>query len=240
MGSKKNDLLDALVQLELDQKILDEGQKHAQAVPQVFMLSAERAVQADRNAINRALNNLKVWDIPQNEIDALRDEAKKISADKDGWLKTPEGRWVKREPKAAEAEADPSKHAENADPRGRVTLRAPFDGVVVEFNIRKGEMVMDNKGILFQIADMSRLLVIANCPEDALPSLQALGSNERRWSVRTVGADQAAEVSGTIDEIGHVIDPNQHTAVIKGHIDNPGKRIRAGQYVTITVNIPLK
>jgi cobalt-zinc-cadmium efflux system membrane fusion protein len=35
-----------------------------------------------------------------------------------------------------------------------------------------------------------------------------------------------------------VIDPNQHTAVIKGYVDNPGQRIRGGQYVTATVNIP--
>ena len=35
-----------------------------------------------------------------------------------------------------------------------------------------------------------------------------------------------------------MIDPNQHTAVIKGYVENPGKRIRAGQYVTATVNIP--
>ena len=45
-------------------------------------------------------------------------------------------------------------------------------------------------------------------------------------------------MTGTIDEIGHMIDPNQHTAVIKGYIENPGQRIRAGQYVTVTVNIP--
>ena len=42
VGSKKNDLLDALVQLELDQKILDEAKKHTEAVPQVFMLTYER------------------------------------------------------------------------------------------------------------------------------------------------------------------------------------------------------
>ena len=51
-------------------------------------------MQGDRNAINRALNNLKLWDIPQDEIDALHAEAKKIGADKDAWFKTPEGRWV--------------------------------------------------------------------------------------------------------------------------------------------------
>jgi cobalt-zinc-cadmium efflux system membrane fusion protein len=35
-----------------------------------------------------------------------------------------------------------------------------------------------------------------------------------------------------------VIDPNQHTAIIKGYVENPGRRIRAGQYVTATVAIP--
>jgi len=38
-------------------------------------------VQGDRTEVNRALNNLKIWDIPQDEIDALHAEAKKISAD---------------------------------------------------------------------------------------------------------------------------------------------------------------
>ena len=35
--------------------------------------------------MNRALNNRKLWDIPQDEIDALQAEARKISADKDAW-----------------------------------------------------------------------------------------------------------------------------------------------------------
>ena len=56
--------------------------------------------------------------------------------------------------------------------------------------------------------------------------------------MRTVGAAAATGLPGTIDEIGYLIDPNQHTAVIKGYVDNPGQRIRAGQYVTATVKIP--
>jgi RNA polymerase sigma factor (sigma-70 family) len=239
VASKKNDLLDVLIQLDLDQKILDKAQKHFDSVPHVFMLTQERAIQADRNAVNRALNNLKLWDIPQEEIDALRAEAKKISADEDAWVKTPEGRWIKREKDAVAAKADPGKSEKKEDPKGRVTLRAALDGVVIELNVHKGEMVVDNNVTLLQIADMSRLLVIANCPEESLPALKALGSNERRWSVRTVGAGSTA-VPGTIVEIGHVTDPKQHTAVVKGHIDNPGNKIRAGQYVTITVNIQLK
>jgi cobalt-zinc-cadmium efflux system membrane fusion protein len=235
VGSKKNDLLDALVQLELDQRIFDRVEKNRNAVPEVFYLTQLRAVQGDRNNINRALNNLKLWDIPQDEIDALHIEARKISSDKDGWSRTPEGVWVKGE-KQSNGEIVPGKAPEN--PWGRVTLRAPFDGVVVEKNVHIDEMVVDNTVNLFQIADVSRLLVVASCPEDALPTLEALAGGGRRWKVRTAGVAAAEGLPGTIDEIGYIIDPNQHTAVIKGYVDNPGKRLRAGQYVTATVEIP--
>ena len=68
-----------------------------------------------------------------------------------------------------------------------MTLRAPFDGVVVERNVHVDEMVVDNTVNLFQIADVSRLLVIANCPEDALPTLEALDATKgsgpcKRWA----------------------------------------------------------
>jgi cobalt-zinc-cadmium efflux system membrane fusion protein len=234
VGSKKHDLLDSLVQLELDQQILDRVEANRQAVPEVYYLNQVRAVQGDRNGINRTLNNLKLWDIPQDEIDALHAEAKKISVDKSAWLKTPEGRWVKGEQQLT----GKVNSGKEENPWGRVTLRAPFDGVVVERTVHMDEMVVDNTVNLFQIADVRRLLVIAHCPEDDLPTLEALSRDQRRWTVRTVGAAAATGLPGPIDEIGYVIDPNQHTAVIKGYVDNPGEQIRAGQFVSATVNIP--
>jgi cobalt-zinc-cadmium efflux system membrane fusion protein len=241
VGSKKNDLLDALVQLELDQQIYDNALKAEASLPAVFMLNAFRAVQGDRNAVHRALNNLKVWNISQEEIDALHEEAKKISADKNAWYKTPEGRWVRGEKQGrTDGRVDPDK--ENENPWGRVTLRAPFDGVIVERNVTLHEIVVDNTVNLFQIAQVHRLLVIANAPEDELPTLNALmnapNPADREWSVRTVGAVSASGLKGPMEEVGYLIDPNQHTAVIKGYIDNPGEQIRAGQFVSATVQIP--
>jgi cobalt-zinc-cadmium efflux system membrane fusion protein len=238
VGSKKNDLLQALVQLELDQAILDRVEKNRVAIPEVMYLTYVRSVQGDRTEIDRALNNLKLWDIPQEELDALHAEARKISADKDAWLKTPEGRWVNRVKHGTGDKEDTAKEKETENPWGRVRLRAPIDGIIVERNVHKDEMIVDNTVNLFQVADVSRLLVIASCQEDSLPSLEALGSGERQWSVRTVGAGSATGLAGTIDEIGYMIDPNQHTAVIKGYVENPGNRIRAGQYVSATVKIP--
>jgi cobalt-zinc-cadmium efflux system membrane fusion protein len=240
VGTRKNDLLDALVQLQLDQEILDEFEKNRYAIPQVTYLNQRSTVWHDRNAINKALNNLKLWDIPQNEIDALHAEAKKIATDKNAWFKTPEGRWVKGQKQAAKQATSGSLdlEKEKEDPWGRVTLTAPFDGVLVERNVHEGEMIVDNTVNLFQIADVRRLLVIASCPEDALPTLEALHPSEREWTVKTVGANPITGLAGAIDEIGYLIDPNQHTAVIKGYINNPGNLIRAGQYVRATVSIP--
>ncbi len=67
-----------------------------------------------------------------------------------------------------------------------------------------------------------------------MPSAATTGDGPcERWARHRTTA-----LTGTIDEIGYLIDPNQHTAVIKGYVENPGQRIRAGQYVTVTVNIP--
>jgi cobalt-zinc-cadmium efflux system membrane fusion protein len=211
VGSKKNDLIDALVQLKLDEEILDRAEKASHAVPEVFLLNARRNVEGDRNSIARALNTLKTWNIPADDIKAVYDEAEQISKRKGKRDAGKESLWA------------------------RVELRAPDEGVVIERNVALHEMVVDNTTNLFQIAKVDRLAVLANVPEDDLPALEALTPGQRRWTVRTVGAPP---VLGYIDDIGYLIDPNQHTAVVKGHIDNPGERLRGGQFITATVELP--
>ena len=80
-------------------------------------------MQGDRNEVNRALNNLKTWEIPQEEIDALHAEAKKISANKDEWFKTPEGRWVMRETSPGGQGTLGGKHDPGKEPSAASTIR---------------------------------------------------------------------------------------------------------------------
>lgn len=216
VGNKKNDLVDALCQLKLDQEILERSEAAflKGAIPEVFLLNARRNVEGDKNAIVRAVNTLRTWDIPEKDIDAMYKEAEAIIKNKGKRDKEKEKDWP------------------------RVELVAPEDGTIVERNVAQHEMVVDNTTNLFQIAKVDRLLVLTSAPEDDLPTLQALDTPQRKWNVRTVGAAPNKGIDGTIDEIGYLIDPNQHTAVIKGHIDNPGGRIRAGQFVSATVQIP--
>jgi cobalt-zinc-cadmium efflux system membrane fusion protein len=99
-------------------------------------------------------------------------------------------------------------------------------------------MIPDPTVNLFQIADVSRMYVVASCPEDQLPLLESLGQHQRPWTIETVGQKVATQLPGFIDQIGYVVDPNQHTLAVTGYVKNPGKLIRGGQYVTATVKIP--
>jgi cobalt-zinc-cadmium efflux system membrane fusion protein len=214
VGSKKNDLIDALVQLKLDEEVLERAQRSSHAIPEVFLLNAQRNVEGDHNNIARALNTLKVWGIPQEDIDAVYKEAEEISKRK--------------------GKRNPTK----TDEWARVALRAPDDGVIVERNVSLHEMVVDNTINLFQIAKVERLTVLANAPEDDLPTLLRLPAHLRTWVVRTVGTPAGEGIPGTIDDISYLIDVNQHNAVVKGHIDNPEGRLRGGQFVSCTVQLP--
>ncbi len=221
VGTKKNDLVDALVQLKLDQELLDASQRlyDKGSLPGMDLLAAKKNVQGDYNAINKAENTLRAWNIPEDDIRAVRKEAEEIN--KQG------------------GKRDRSEEAVRAklDEWARVVLKAPAAGTIVERNVgHQGETVVDNTINLFQIARVDPLLVIANAPEDELPRLQALTTKQRTWKVRTVGAE--GDIEGTIDDISYLIDVNQHSAVVKGHIPNKDGRLRSGQFITATVELP--
>jgi membrane fusion protein, heavy metal efflux system len=63
----------------------------------------------------------------------------------------------------------------------------------------------------------------------------ALNPEQKHWRLEMIGAPP---LDGPIEEIGYIIDANQHTAVVKGYINNPRGNLRAGQYVSATVNLP--
>jgi cobalt-zinc-cadmium efflux system membrane fusion protein len=213
VAQKKNDLLDALVQLRLDEEILERARLAKEAVPEAFLLKARRNVDADRSAVNRAVNTLKAWGIPQEDIDAVSKEAEEVSKRKGKRGPAVEKQW------------------------GRVELRAPEGGTIVERNIVPNEVHVDVTVNLFQIARLDRLMVVAQAHEDDLPALEALKPDQRRWAIRTKADPDAPAAPGRIEEIGYLIDPNQHTAVVKGFVDNSEGRLRAGQFITATITL---
>jgi membrane fusion protein, heavy metal efflux system len=213
VGSRKSDLVDALVQLRLDEErlkarqiLFDKG-----SIPEDTLNQTRRDVVSDRNALDRAERTLRTWNIPEREIRAVYDEAELASSRQGKRDKENERLWARSE------------------------LIAPRDGTIVERNVGVGEYVADNTINLFTLADVDRLLVMANPPEDLLPDLLGLTPQEMRWKLQTVGT---LAIEGPIEEIGYILDATQHTAVVKGYIDNPQVKLRAGQFVSATVNLP--
>ncbi len=121
-------------------------------------------------------------------------------------------------------------------------LRADMDGVIVERNIPKNELIQDPTTNLFQIAKVDRMEVIANASEDDLKTLVAKqrAGQSLYWSIQTVNGPEKDPVTGKdplfpIDDIGYLVDPNQHSAVVKGFIPNPDGKMRGAQLVTASI-----
>ena len=168
---------------------------------------AERKVEADRIAVSRAVRTLQSWRISKEEIDDVRAEADRLARDAKPDREELVAQWA------------------------RLEVRAPLDGVIIERNVALGDLV-DTSTDLFKIADLSRLGVLAHAYEEDLPTLDALPDSQRAWSV-TVGAGRTMPpAEGRFDQVGCIIDPNQHTALVMGWVDNPDGRLRVGQFVT--------
>ena len=126
----------------------------------------------------------------------------------------------------------PDRHPD--DPSwARVEVRSPLDGVVLDKNISFGGVV-DTSAELFKIADLSRLAVWAHVYEE---DLRRLPKPPTDWVVR-LPAHAGRAYPGRMQRVGDVIDPNQHTALIMGHVDNADGSLRIGQYVTVALRQP--
>jgi cobalt-zinc-cadmium efflux system membrane fusion protein len=224
VGSKKNDLFDALVMLDMDKKILVEAMKTSGVLPLGYMLSARRNYVSDLNAVSRAENTLSSWGIPDKDIKTIRDEATEASA--------------KAGDKIEESLESEQARKDRIARWARVELKAPDNGIIVEQNVTQRETIIDNTLILFQIAQVDRLLVKANAPEDDTARLQELLRRREPliWTVHTAGAPPRG-ITGRVDDISYLLDVNQHNSVVKGYIPNEGRLLRAGQYVRALVTL---
>ena len=216
LGEKKSDLIDALSQLRVDEDSLARISKAAAegAVPDRVLRDTERKVEADRIAISRAVRTLQSWRISKEEIDHVRAEADRLSREKTANREEMVAQWAKLE------------------------VLAPLDGTVIERNVALGELV-DTTTDLFKIADLSRLGVLAYAYEEDLPTLDSLPASQRVWSVTVGSGGDAATRIGRFDQVGCIIDPNQHTALVMGWVDNADGKLRVGQFVTTRLEIPL-
>ena len=214
MGEKKSELVAIASQLSLHKQALERLAKLYEKgeIPERLYRDAEHDVQEDEVAMARVLRTLQTWRIPDEEIAAVRAEAERLIA------------------------GNATRSEELAQQWARVEIRAALDGVVLERNIAVGDIV-STEDDLFKVADLSRLRVLAYAYEENLPKLDALSPEQRKWTVSLPANPEMPPQEGTFDRIGSIIDPTQHTALVMGWVDNAAGTLRAGQFVTATVDV---
>jgi len=215
LGEKKSELVDALSQQHLDMATRERlaAVANTGAIPGRELKDIERAVEADRVAVSRAQRTLQTWRVSAKEMAEIEAEAKRL------------------------IESTTEAASEVAQEWARVEVRAVRDGVILEQNVAVGDIISQSDE-LFTIADLSRLRVIASAYEEDLSWLDALPPDHRNWSIAIAAAPSVEPIQGEISQIGKIIDPAQHTALVMGWVPNDQERLRAGQFITATIDFP--
>lgn len=232
IGEKKSDLVDALSQLYLDESIyqrLKELQKSG-AIQERAIDEKQRDYESDLIQVERIRRTLTSWRISDAETQKIEAEARRIHA------KAMAGPSADLDTQASEK---PVADSLVDGTWGEIQIIAPVEGTILEKNITVGDIV-GTADDLFKVADLSRLIVMANIYEEDLPSVMALPEHQRVWQIEVNSRARSTNVKGTIEVIGDVIDPNQHTAILQGHIDNAGGVFRIGQFMQTTIELPVE
>jgi cobalt-zinc-cadmium efflux system membrane fusion protein len=213
IGEKKSEYVDAISKMDIDEALVKEYEGVDEGVvPERVIIEARGNYAADRVAVAKAERTLRSWRLTEDEIEEIREEAKRVQ---------------KRE-----------LHDALADRTWAVTeVRSPINGIIMEKNFNVGDLV-DPAQDLFKIADLDRVQVMANAYEEDLPLLKNLDAEHRKWKVDVKADPHDVPISGTFDIIGTIIDPTQHAGAILGWLDNRDGRLSIGEFVTATVELP--
>ncbi len=231
VGEKKSELVDAISNLETDQRVFDRYDKvDPGIIRKIDYDNARRNVEKDIIAVERAERTLQSWRLSSAEIQAVHREAERIRERKAQDIATVHREGDKSPPHRPENDADAVHWAETA-------ILSPITGVIIEKNLTIGDVV-DNTTDLFKIVDLSHLQVMANAYEEEIAALRRLKPEQMRWQIHLDGASADKPLDGAIDQIGKIIDPTQHTGLVTGWLSNRGGDRLIGEFVTATVDLP--
>jgi Cu(I)/Ag(I) efflux system membrane fusion protein len=111
-------------------------------------------------------------------------------------------------------------------PLETVTVRSPIAGTVVEKSIVAGHFVEPDM-MLYRIADLSRLWVVADVYEYELGRIDRKG----RATIRVEGVERAIEAP--IDYVYPIVDTASRTVKVRMVVDNRDGALRPGNFATV-------
>jgi RND family efflux transporter MFP subunit len=139
--------------------------------------------------------------------------------------------------RVARAEADTALKVADAALRrareelDRMTVRAPFDGIMGLTNLQIGDYIATGTPIA-TLDDRTSLLVEFTVPESVAPQIK------KGLSLRASLVTRSGEIhEGTIDAVGTRIDPETRTLAVRGEIPNPSLALIPGSTFSISVRL---
>ncbi len=114
--------------------------------------------------------------------------------------------------------------SDNSTTRPRMTFKAPVSGVVLEKKVAQGMRFMPGE-VLYQIADLSSVWVIADVPEQDIGQV-ALGGH----SQVTVDAYPERTFTGKVDFVYPTLNSATRTAQIRIEIANPQELLKPAMF----------
>lgn len=117
-------------------------------------------------------------------------------------------------------------------PSDIVNVYAPISGVIVAQNVTNAAaagVAYSGSATAFTIADLSHVWVVCDVYENDLPQVR-LGQQARI----ALNGYPGQVFTGTVKDIGPVLDPTIRTAKVRVEVANPGM-MRLGMYVTATL-----
>ena len=229
LGVAKAALVDAICSLRLSENTLARQKElyDKAALPLSTLQLTERQVQSDSLSVLTAERTLRMWKLSDDEIKAIKDEAKMIHDTK----------------KARDAALEAEKWA-------RVEVKVPVfdkdrpdrDMTILEKNTNIADIV-DNTNFstwLFRVADMSQMQIWVHPPEEYLPLIrEGMKKNGGlQWEIRFQSEPDAPPHILRVDRISPSLEPNQHSPMIIGYMPNMEHKYLAGQFVTATFYMP--
>jgi cobalt-zinc-cadmium efflux system membrane fusion protein len=212
LGEKKSELVQAVSDLKAARDQLKRYESLTEGIiAGKDLIAARFAVQKAENDVTKAESTLRAWRLPEPEIKSLITEAEKLGT------------------------AEARREFTSGKTWARVEVRAPFAGTILEKNVNIGSVV-DTTATVYLVADLSRLTVSAQVFGEDLPTLQAVGL-PIPWEVR-IPARPDFRASGSLEQIGEIIDSTMHTALINGTVENPRGELKVGEFVRVLISIP--
>lgn len=113
------------------------------------------------------------------------------------------------------------------------TLRAPFDGVIIKYDVAEGAVVGPDDE-LFTLADLSMVWVLADVYEKDIGRIR-LGQEARI----VTDAYPGQIFRGRITYVSDMLDPATRTAKVRCEVPNPDGRLKLEMFVTVELPTPL-